>query len=836
MLPPGPPEGLTLCVTGLTMRTIILLLFLPCTLQAEWVSIGAVDSITVNGSVVTTYSGPARLQVTVLTPDLFHVRLVRSDVASSTTSWAVVKRNWPATRTSVSESSSSIVIATTACSLIIARNPIRITFADSTGNVINRDEQSKGIAWNGPEVRVWKTMPENEFYYGFGEKSGRMEKKFSHMTMWNSDIPGYLADTDPLYESIPFFYGIREGRAYGILLDNSHWSSFDMGKEARDQYSFGAESGELSYYFFSGPTPRTILSRLTELVGRMPLPPRWSLGYQQCRWSYSPAQRVRDIASGFRTRRIPCDVIYLDIDYMQGYRIFTWNHDNFPDPKRMIEDLGRQGFKIAVIVDPGIKTDSGYHAYRSGLQGNHFVRRSDGSLFTGNVWPGECAFPDFADSSARAWWGRQFAGLIDDGVRGWWNDMNEPSVFGVPSKTIELSAIHMNNGKPHPHEEIHNVYGSLMTRATYEGVLALRPEERPFILTRAAYTGGHRFSAAWTGDNVASWEHLRLAIPMCLNLSISGQPFVGTDIGGFIGWPGGELFSRWLQLGVFTPLMRAHSVINEANKEPWAYGDPYTNINRSTIELRYRLLPYIYTAMYHASVTGIPPMRPLVFDYPSDREVQWNETEFLFGPDLLVAPVITAGATSRRVRLPSGHWYDFWTDSSYVGNAYAQVQAPLDRIPIFVRAGSVIPSQQVVQYTDEAPIDPLTLSVYPFPAGTDTSFSTEYYEDDGISFAYTMGAYCRREIRCTQRDRSTILRVSESDGSYIPGQRSLVMRFIGQAEEPSDIMLNGKTLLKHTGDLSTWKTGMWIYDPSSRLVAVKILDRSDQHVVTMRHR
>ncbi len=818
------------------MRILILLLFLARPLHAEWVSIGAVDSVRIGDQSIIAFAGSARLEVSALTPDLFHVRLVRSDPIRPGHSWVTMKRHWPSTHVIVTRSASSVTLATGLNAVTITRTPLRLVFTDSAGKVINRDEETKGMSWNGSEVRVWKEMPDDELYYGFGEKSGRMEKKFSHTTMWNSDIPGYAADTDPLYESIPFFYGIRAGRSYGILLDNSSWSSFDMGKESRNQYSFGAERGELSYYFFAGPTPHAILARFTELVGRMPLPPLWSLGYQQCRWSYAPEQRVRQIASGFRSRSIPCDVIYLDIDYMQGYRIFTWNRENFPDPATMIRDLGREGFKIAVIVDPGIKTDSSYHAYQSGLQGNHFVRKADGSLFQGTVWPGECAFPDFADSAARAWWGRQFAGLVSDGVRGWWNDMNEPSVFNGPGKTIDLSALHTSGGSIYPHAEVHNVYGTLMTRATYEGVLALRPGERPFLLTRAAYTGGHRYSAAWTGDNISSWEHLRLAIPMCLNLSISGQPFVGTDIGGFIGHPSGELFARWLQLGVFTPLMRAHSVINEANKEPWEYGDRYTDINRSTIELRYRLLPYLYSAMFHASETGIPPMRPLLFDYPADPEFRRNETEFLFGPDLLIAPVITPGATSRRVRLPAGHWYDYWTDSLYAGNQFVDVDAPLERIPIFVRAGSVIPTRQVVQYTDQSPIDPLTLTVFPLPGGSDTSGTTEYYEDDGHSFAYRDGAYYRRTLFSVLKDDFLHVSISSVKGTFAPGKRTLVVRIVGQANQPGEVRINGRSLPQHSGMLTALKNGTWAYDQPSKSVFVSTPDQPGEIMISTRHR
>lgn len=715
-----------------------------------------------------------------------------------------------------------ILFSSAVLTAAVRKNPLRLSFLDARGNVLNRDDSLRGMSWCGSEFRIWKAMPEEEHYLGFGLKAGRAQKKFTHMAMWNSDIPGYRADTDPLYQSIPFFYGVRRGTAYGIYLDNSFRSSFDMGKGTRDSYSFGAEGGPAAYYFILGPRPADVLSRYADLTGRMNMPPLWALGYQQCRWSYPTEERVRAVARGFRTHRIPCDVLYLDIDYMDGYRVFTWNKTSFPDPARMTADLRKDGFRTAVILDPGIKVDTSYRTYRTGLAGGHFLRYPDGRIYTGRVWPGECAFPDFSSARARAWWGEQLGELVRAGIRGWWNDMNEPSVFDVPSKTVDLTVVHEDGGRLTSHERNHNLYGLEMTRATYEGVRALLPRERPFLLTRASFAGGQRYSAAWTGDNLATWEHLEMAVAMCLNLSISGQPFVGSDIGGFIGYPGGELFARWLQFGVFCPLMRAHSVINERDKEPWEYGESWTAINRETIRLRYRLLPYIYNAMREASVSGIPPMRPLLFDYPEDPEFLWSDDEFLFGPDLLVAPVLSPGLTQRTLRLPAGLWYDFWSGALYEGGRSVTVDAPQERIPVFVRAGAIIPTRRPVQHTGEDPAGPLTFTAYP---GVLQSTRT-YYEDDGLSTDHEQGAFLQRTVNLWTSSFASTLTFSPAEGSYRAPARALVAEFAGFPLPPRRVELNSLPLPPSPEGLDAVGRG-WVHDPATQCVRVKLPDGPD---------
>lgn len=815
------------------MKTILVcvtFLLAACTATSQWQSIGAIDQIgSKDATGITLRSGPAVVQVTALSDDVVRVRLSPSGTFDSDRSVAIVGTPGPSPTVAITENDAAILLKTARLTVRVQKSPLRIAFLDKDGAILCSDDSLKGMAWCGKEVRVWKSMPIDEHYYGFGEKAGALDRTAMAMTMWNTDIPAYGADTDPLYETVPFFYAIRKGNTFGIFFDNSYRSSFDMGKESRSAYSFGAEDGDLNYYFFAGSAPATILEEFTSMVGRMPLPPIWSLGYQQCRWSYPTEKRVREIADGFRARAIPCDVIYLDIDYMDGYRIFTFNPKNFPEPKRLTTDLAAQGFKMAVIVDPGIKTDTTYHAFRTGLTKNCFLTYPDGSLYTGKVWPGVCAFPDFTAERVRAWWGENFKVLTDAGIRGWWNDMNEPSVFDVPSKTMDLQVVHDGDGLPSTHAKNHNVYGMQMTRGTYEGVRKLLPNERPFVLTRASYAGGWRYSAAWTGDNVSSWDNLAMAASMCLNLSMSGQPFVGADIGGFIGYPSGELFARWLELGVFTPLMRAHSAIGEKNKEPWEYGDTWTDVNRRTIGLRYQMLPYIYNVMAEASATGLPAMRAMIFAYPSNPSFSNCQDQFLFGDNLLVAPVLVPDVSQRSVRLPEGTWYDYWSDSVVTGPASVTVSAPVDRLPIFVKAGTVLPTQQIIQSTAFAAGNPLTFTAFPGAEGIECH--STYYEDDGHSFEYEKGVYAKRTVSQVTGQGTTTLRFSRCEGSYIPPERRVVIALRHLTGKPGRVTVNGD-VVREGSDSTTLPS--WTYDPTAHMARVVVTDSRNELTVAFR--
>ncbi len=789
-------------------------LFSPA-LRSQWHSIGAVSALDSLSDGILLSAGAAKLRISVLSPDIIRIRLSRDGRFEPDSSWAIIDRRPGDSRFALKDGPAEAELSTAALRVTVRKSPCRISFYDAAGNLLSADDSLNSMSWNGSEISCRKEMPADEHYFGFGEKAGSLEKKWKSMSMWNSDIPAYHADTDPLYQTIPFFYAVRDGRTYGIFFDNTYFSYFLMGKENPDQYAFGALGGDLNYYFIYGPTPSEVAQKYSGLTGTMPMPPKWAIAYQQCRYSYFPESRVREIASTFRRKKIPCDVIYLDIHYMDGYRCFTWDKSRFPDPAKMVADLASDGFKMVTIIDPGIKDEQGYWVYDEGVKGHHFVAYPDGKAFTGKVWPGECVFPDFTRRETREWWGSLYKGLIASGVKGFWNDMNEPSVFDVPAKTFSLDVVHDGGGVKGDHRRYHNVYGMQMARGTREGLLKLRPNERPFVLTRANYAGGQRYAAAWTGDNVSSWEHLELAVPMCLNLSISGQPFVGTDIGGFVGAPGGELYARWLQLGTFMPLMRTHTEFGSPDQEPWSYGAAFEKINRRSIELRYRLLPYIYSQFYQASRTGVPIMRPLFFDFPDDKNTFWNERDFLFGDAFLVAPVLWPGSVTRDVRLPRGEWYDYWTGEKYTGPVMVRADAPIDRIPLFVRAGSVIACQQPMQHSDEAPVDPLTLEVFP----SEGSLS-RIYEDDGISYDYEGGQYLLRTTAVRSAAGMHELILSRPEGSFRPAPRGIRVEFRAAASPPSSVTLNGERM-PPLRSISRRKpqTG-WLYDTKNRTIRV----------------
>ena len=613
-------------------------------------------------------------------------------------------------------------------------------------------------------------------FYGLGEKTLPYNKYGSRATMWNSDFPAYSVKLDPLYESIPFLLKADPSGAYGLFFDNTFKTNFDIGASDSDRLVYSAAGGALELYLITGKNAAEVVQRFSELTGKMHMPPVWGLGYQQSRWSYYPEQKVLDLAHGFRDRKIPCDVIYLDINYMDGYKCFTWSPKDFPTPKNMLDELHELGFKVVTIIDPGIKDEKGYHVFDSGVKEDVFVKKPDGKYFIGQVWPGDCAFPDFFNRKTRDWWGDQYRFLLDYGVDGFWNDMNEPSVFNTPNKTFPLDAVHKLDDGTAKHSEVHNVYGMEMARGTREGLEKLEPNKRPLVLTRANYAGGQRYAAMWTGDNFASFAHLKLALTMFLNIGVSGQPFVGSDVGGFIGNPNAELFSRWLELGAFSPFFRTHSVIDSKPREPWAFGSESTNINREIIERRYELLPEIYTAFRNANQDGLPIVRPLYINFPDDKEAYNISDEFLFGKHLLVAPVLDSGMTTKKVYFPKGTWASIY-DGQRLGNGWHEVDAPIGKTPVFVRAGTIVFSQSVIQSTSEQ-ADTLILRIF----GDKTAEGQSYF-DDGESMAYRKGDFLKLNVSYEIRNKESFLKF-KSEGPFKPGYRFLAVEMVNPGAPP----------------------------------------------------
>lgn len=747
-------------------------------------------------------SQKARVRVVAVNESVIRVRLAPDGVFLKGHSWAVLPEALASdVRVEVTQSREAVEFATSRVRVRVMRAPLRVVFLDAEGKVILEDAPARPMAWGSWGFRVWKAMPENEHYFGLGEKAGVMDRRNQAFTMWNTDAFGWQESTDPLYKSIPFFLTMRQGRAYGLFLDNTWRTSFDFGKESRDAYSFGSDGGELDYYFFSGPHPKQVVEEFTALTGRTPLPPLWALGYQQCRYSYFPEARVREIARTFREKKIPADVIYLDIDYQEGNRPFTIDRQKFPNFEGMITDLGSQGFKVIAITDLHLKKEAGYAPYDQGHAGDHFVKNPDGSEYVGVVWPGESVFPEFTLTRSREWWGTLYKDFVGMGIRGFWNDMNEPAVFKRDDKTMPLATRHrMDDGSVLDHRAVHNVFGMLNARATYEGLRRLRPEERPFVLTRAAYAGAWRYTATWTGDNSSSWNHFRLTMPTLLGLGISGYAVVGNDVGGFWGDPPPDLLTRWTQVGVFTPIFRNHTTKGTRDQEPWVHGPRHEAIRRRYIELRYRLLPYVYTVTEEAARTGMPIMRPMFLEYPDEADFYKKDYyQFLFGRDLLVAPPAYEFLSTYDVQLPTGEWFDYWTGQRVGGGKVIQVTPPLDTLPVYVRAGAILPQQPVVQHTDEVPDGPLELRLYPGP-----DCRGSLYVDDGKTFAYTRGEYYRVEHTCAVSADSLRVSLGAPQGTFAPWWKNLQIEVFGVERRPRQVEL-GESSLRD-----------WNYDPVTR--------------------
>lgn len=708
------------------------------------------------------------LHVTVLADDLLRLHVQRVGEPLDTFSYAVARPDeaWPPVAFALADDGAALSIETAAVLLRISKDGGPIDLLD------RRDQRTItrlawGPGWRGAELACSFTLAEGERIHGLGEKAFGLDRRGHVYQMWNDDPSGaYAPGKDPLYLGVPFYMGARGPFAYGVFLDNTYRSTVDAGSTEADRLTLRADGGPLRCYLFAGPTAAAVVARFSELTGRMRLPPLWALGYHQSRWSYTPDSRVRAIAAEFRQRRIPCDAVHLDIDYMDGYRCFTWHPQRFADPAGLIGDLHGQGFKVIPLIDCGVKRDGAYSVYRDGLQQGAFCTFPDGTPYHGPVWPGDCCFPDFTNPRVRAWWREQHTGLIAIGVDGVWNDMNEPTVFGPTSSTLPDCVRHDWEGRGADHAQAHNVYGLLMARASAEALAALRPERRTLVISRAGWAGLQRHAMNWMGDNTSTWEHLRLTVPMIANLGLCGLAFTGPDTGGFAGDCEPELLARWLQLGVCTPFLRNHSAAGTADQEPWVHGEPYESINRRTIALRYHLLPYIYTAFWQCSESGLPMLRPLFLVWPDDEQAERIEDQFMFGDALLAAPVLERGASRRTLYLPAGVWYDWWTGARYDGGCTITVDAPLDTLPLFARAGSAVPAWPAMQFVGERPIDALTLHVFP---GNGESV---LYEDDGDSTAYIRGEY--RVTRFTLRQETGRLTIEQrQSGAYAPPYRAL---------------------------------------------------------------
>jgi alpha-glucosidase len=720
------------------------------------------------------------LKVTVLRDSLIRFRFTTKGYFSKDFSYAIDKSHSHGYNfLEVSEVEDYYQIKTSKVKCRIQKLDMRLSIFDLEDTIILEDELGfhweESYEYGGNIVKMSKASKDGECFYGLGDKATQLNLKGKRLENFATDQYAFQKDQEPLYKVVPFYIGLQNKQSYGIFFDNTFRTYFDFCHERRNVTSFWAEGGEMNYYFIYGPQMQDVVTTYTDLTGKPELPPLWALGYHQCKWSYYPESNLKEVAAKFRELKIPCDALYLDIDYMEGFRCFTWNKDYFPDPKRMVAELAEDGFKTVVIIDPGIKIDKEYAVYKEALEKDYFCKRADGPYMKGKVWPGECNFPDYTNPEVREWWAGLFKELISEiGVKGVWNDMNEPAVMEVPNKTFPMDVRHDYDGNPCSHRKAHNIYGTQMARATYHGVKRFAYPKRPFVITRSAYAGAQRYTSSWTGDNVATWEHLWIANIQVQRMSISGMGFTGSDIGGFAEQPSGELYARWIQLGVFHPFCRTHSSGDHGDQEPWAFDEEVIDITRKFVNLRYQLLPYLYTMFWQYIEEGIPMLKPLVYYDQQDIQTHYRNDEFVFGNQILVCPILEPNAIGRRMYIPRGQWYNYWTNEEVKGGKEIWVDTKFDQIPIFVKAGAIIPKYPVQQYVGELEFEELTLDIY-YKEGKEKSV---VYEDAQDGYDYKKGRYSFLSFQATGKEKELNIQLHK-EGKYDTNYSKYKINLIG---------------------------------------------------------
>lgn len=738
-------------ITGL-----LLIVSMPVMAQSPVKNIGNVRDVKVNGQTITITTENAFASITVYSANVIRVRIDKQKLKDDM-SYAVVatpeKNN-----AKISNEADQVTILTDSLKVTILKKPFSISYYTITGKIINEDEQGLNTSWVGDEVSSYRHMQEKERFIGLGEKTGDLDRHGNGYTNWNTDAYGYQTNQDPIYASIPFYIGIHHDVNYGIFLDNTFQTDFNFGASNNRFSSFSARNGEMNYYFIYHSKLADIIKSYTWLTGRMKMPPLWSLGYQQNRYSYYPDTEVLRIAETLREKRIPADGITLDIHYMDRYQLFTWNKERFPDPKKMTARLKELGFETTVIVDPGIKIEPGAPAFERGLKEDVYIKYPDGKNYAGEVWPGWCHFTDYTSEKGRAFWRREVKFFSDNGVKGIWNDMNEIATWG---QKFPNNVLFEMEGRKGTILEAHNVYGSLMARSSYEGAKAATGE-RPFILSRAGYAGMQRYTAIWTGDNRAEDNHMLLGVRLLNSLGLSGVPFTGMDIGGFTGNPTIGLYSRWIQLGAFFPYFRNHTGVNTKSAEPWTFGEEVTEIARNYISLRYKMIPYLYSTFYEATQNGLPVVRSLAIENAFDANIYKSafQNQFLLGQSLMVIPV-ESGKDMTKIYFPAGNWYNFYSDEKETGGKEKLIELRQQILPAYVKESSIIPMQSLVQSTAFAPTDTLILHIYKGSVNN----SYVYYEDDGKTFENEKGMYYKRTINYNASENKLTIEKTEGQSA-----------------------------------------------------------------------
>jgi alpha-glucosidase len=770
--------------------------------------------------------GEERFRADVIRPDLLRLKISQSGQFDESPTFATSFRLPESPAFRVTEDDSTITLDTGRLRLVISRRPFTMAAYRSDGTIIfedHRDESgSRGYRHFNDGFVVTRRIAPHDSIYGLGQKTGRSDRRGRRWILWNTDVlspnavraqrlheadgalNGRTTSFDPYYSSIPFFYHCRasatDAKMAGFFIDNAYKGEVDLSPGKLVSYKFSG--GQYTEYVFAGPRMDEILADYTFVTGRMAAPPIWALGHHQCRFHDYTEEQILDIGRGYRDRQIPCDVLWLDIDHMDGFRVFTWDTRKFPDVPAMLGRMKVEKLRVVTIVDPGVKAETGYPVFDEGRRRNAFCKTESGNLYAGQVWPGRTVFPDFSRAEVRAWWSDLTAKHVESGIAGIWNDMNEPATGDVEPFAMRFD----RDGLNHPHERFHNQYALLMAMSTHEGLRRQNPGLRPFVLSRAGFAGIQRYAAQWLGDNASDWDHLRMSIPMATGMGVSGQPFIGADIPGFSANPTPELAVRWMQYGAMTPFCRCHNEAGERDQYPWSFGPGVEKRSRAALELRYRLLPYIYSAFLRASETGEPIQRPLTYDFQDDRHARETDDAYLFGDALLVAPVLEPGQTARHVYLPRGTWVDWETGERHAGGQFITSPAPLDRIPVFARGGRIIPTYATAPVSTMGHYPDL-LELHVIIPEEDGEVYSHLHEDDGISDAHARGHFVRTTFSLSRKgDRVRIATKVAGAGFPEFRRRRFQVVFRGAAVEKIDVggvttrARGGRLELENSGD------------------------------------
>lgn len=798
------------------LRTAALGLVVASALSAAYQGAGNVTSVQIGSDQIDfVLDSGAVARVQLLDSDVIRVRVNRSGTLSDVSTGAVLPSGLAAPGAAIQDTGDAVIAGTALATVVVYKKPFRVIVLRGDYTTISADTPD-GVGWDTETGLIvdQKIADPTEAFFGLGERGGPINRRGRSFVMHNVDNSGYGEFTDPLYISIPFYYGILNGKAYGIFVDNPADPFFDMDSGGKGVVSFGAHAGELNYYIFAGPEPARVAGSYGRLTGFNPLPPLWALGFHQSRYGYQSQDDVLSVASTFRSLKIPCDVLWMDIDYMNQMHLFTYDPATWPTPAALHATLGAQGFRRVNIIEPLMRIDDPLWDYSNRM--GYFLTNPDGTSLVSSNWYGDVSFWDFTNSGARTWYKQALAGFLSAGTNGIWADLNEPAQNYMPQATYN------SDGQAQRDSAARNTYAlnelSLLNQTWSE----THPNERYFGVSRSGYSGIQRYTANWSGDTLSTFDSLRVSLQMSISMGFSGQNFFGHDIGGFLGSPSAELFTRWFEFGSLIPLFRDHSTNTASRREPWVFGEPYTSMVRNTTNARYLLLPYIYSAFQLASTTGLPVVGPLPFYFPEDTNTFNQDQSFLLGPNMLVAPVTAEGAVTREVYFPKGtDWYDINTDELHPGATTATVDAPLERVPVFARAGAIIPRGPALQYTADTSASPrLSIDVYP---GPDSYFTL--YEDDGTSLAYQLGASKSTLLRHATGTNSSVLTMQRFGSSlYVTPSRPVLAVFHGITTAPARVQIN-QTMLTAANSIDDLNQRLgYVYDSARQLLTVRFED------------